>query len=72
MKVLNAILLLALAVLVGACTTVQEPKNRPEELWDSAYIHAVEEAARKQPGGMDVIWIRPPTAKDRTEDSSPD
>ena len=72
MKILNAILLLALAALISGCAGMTETQNRPEEQWNSAYIHAVEEAARREPRGMDVIWIRPPAARKDSEDSGSD
>jgi hypothetical protein len=68
MKVLNVILILALAALTGACATVDPAQNEPVERFNSAYIHAVEEAARNQAGGLDVIWINPPAAKDKPTD----
>jgi hypothetical protein len=69
MKILNVLLLLAMAALLGACAVSNQPKNRPAEQWDSAYIQAVEDAAENQPSGLDVIWINPPAAKKDVEDS---
>ena len=57
MKKFNAIMLLvALAALMSGCASMSQSKNKPAEQWDSAYIHAVEEAARKEPRGVEVIW----------------
>jgi hypothetical protein len=69
MKRLCAILLAALAALTTACAAITETQNRPTEQWDSAYIQAVEEAARNEHRGVDVIWIRPPASRQKAEDS---
>ena len=69
MKRLSAILLIVIAALTTACATVTQSQNKPAEQWDSAYIQAVEEAARNEPRGVDVIWVRPPAAKQKAEDS---
>ena len=69
MKALTAIMLIALAALMTGCATMSQSQNRPAEQWDSAYIQAVEEAARNEPRGVDVIWIRPPAARQQPEDS---
>jgi hypothetical protein len=69
MKRICAILLVALAALTTACASITEPRNRPTEQWDSAYIQAVEEAARNEHRGVDIIWIRPPAARQKAEES---
>ncbi len=69
MKVIKILLTLALATLVSACATVNSSQNEPVERFNSAYIQAVEAAARDSAGGLDVIWINPPTVKKSTEDS---
>jgi hypothetical protein len=69
MKRLSAIMLMALAALATGCATISQSQNKPAEQWDSAYIQAVEEAARNEPRGVDVIWIRPPAAREKADDS---
>lgn len=69
MKILNVLMLLAMAALIGACAASNQPQNRPAEQWDSAYIHAVNDAAKNGPRSVDVIWIHPPEAKENSEDS---
>ena len=69
MKAIKTSLILALAALVSACATVSTSQSEPTERFDSAYTHAVEDAARNSAGGLDVIWINPPTAKESSEDS---
>lgn len=70
MRIVNLILLLVAVALLGGCASPAGSQNSPDEQWDSAYIHAVEQAARKEPRGMDVIWIRPPVVKQDNEDSN--
>jgi len=65
------LLLIALATLATACATVDQAQNEPVERYNSAYITAVEEAARNNAHGLDVIWINPPPAREKSEDSGP-
>ena len=69
MKIINMMLLLAGVALLAGCASLAEPQNRPDEQWNSAYIQAVEQAARNEPRGLDVIWVRPPVVKQESEDS---
>ena len=55
MKIINMMLLLAGVALLAGCASLAEPQNRPDEQWNSAYIQAVEQAARNEPRGMDVM-----------------
>ena len=69
MKVLNVLMLIALAALASACATIDQAQNQPKERYNSAYISAVEQAAENNAHGLDVIWINPPPAREKPEDS---
>lgn len=72
MKLPAFFLLLAAMLFCSACATAPEAPVAPEARFDSAYIIAVERAAANNPHGMDVIWVRPPGAKEQpAEDEAP-